>query len=186
MKRSRVDKCYICTGKWSERKFHAEKREFDKLAPERSVSTNSPLTGSQKDFLRKHFCGHDGRFDTFCIKHCEEFASICRNTVGNLQNEFARAVPGEDFDLDNPPPIKHRRIAVNAIPSETISLLKNWCFTNSSVVPNSLKVRRLNAPLTSKTRAYHKFQEDNSAVKIGKSSFLAILKERFPNFKVKY
>ena len=70
MKRSRVEMCYICTGKWSKRKFHAEKREFDKIAPERDVSSHSPLTGPQRDFLRKHFCDHEGRLDTFCIKYC--------------------------------------------------------------------------------------------------------------------
>ncbi len=184
MKRARDKICCVCNGKWDERQLRTERKAFDALNPKRDPASHQPLNEPQRAYLCKNFRTPSGPLREICYVHCSELASIDPKTFYSLRKDFDGEAAGTHFSLEKPPKRKIRKHAHNATPPEAIAILKTWCQSNSSDVPNSVNIRRFNAPMTSKKKAYFQFREENPAHEMCKNTFNSLLAHHCPGLKV--
>ncbi len=184
MKRRRSKICLICDGRWDDRQLRTEQKTFNALNPTRDRSSNQPLNEAQRSFLEKNFRTSAGPLRDICSKHCCELAGISSRSFYYLINEFSLDTAGTHFTLEKPPKKKVRRVAPNATPLATITAFKEWCNTNSFEVPNSVKIRRFNAPLTSKRKAQKQFNTDKPEHRVCYTTFCSLLAHHCPGLKV--
>ncbi len=92
------------------------------------------------------------------------YASVGERTIYNIRDDLVNRRPGRLFNLGQPPVVKLKKVANNKTPAFVIKNLVKWCFDNSSEVPNSVNVRRFNAPFTSLKKAWRAFTSTSEAM----------------------
>lgn len=178
--------CYVCTGEWSHRMLRVESKAFDSLNPGRNPSSNQPLNSQQRNYLYAHFFDQNGKLVKLCPNHCASYASIGERTVSNLKLNFVNQSPGQLFTLDQPPPQKLKKVAAYKTPPSAVASLINWCVRNSSFVPNSVNIRRFNAPFVSMKKAFRAFVAENPEHKMCWGTFRVLRSRHCPSIKVFY
>lgn len=176
--------CDVCVGKWSERMLRTERDAFDLLNPARNPHSKSPLSSQQRDHLFAHFFDPSGSYKCLCVKHLSFYASVGERTVKGLKKDFVNRMPGRLFSLEKPPPQKLKKVAHNKTPAHIVSALVYWCHSNSSYVPNSVNVRRLNAPFTSMKKAFRAFVKVSPIHSMAWSTFRNLRYSHCPHIKV--